>query len=107
MDYSDGGFLLLLFDLCRHCLVQDLAHRDAEVAFVVHAGAVLDQEYLWRFMLHPEGVGNLVGQAAIAQEVEIIEVYFGRQSSFLESLPGNSADGATGAVLENYLWNGI
>lgn len=78
---------------------------NTKVAFVENTLAVLDNQYLRRFVVDAKELGNPVRNVSVDDQVQEIEVYIGWLIRFLESLQRYRTDGAAGAVLENYLWS--
>jgi hypothetical protein len=85
------------------CCVDDVRHGDAHMAFVIDAFTVADQEDLGGFMVDLEEIGDLVGNRAVADQVEIVEIdRFGLFTSFQPAFD-YGAGGATGTVFKDQL----
>lgn len=68
---------------------------------MVHAGAVLNDEYLWGLMLHPESAGNVVGNVAVLKQIEQVSRYSGVVfPTRFEAAEDHRANGATRAVFK-------
>jgi hypothetical protein len=84
-------------------LVQDLIHADAQVALVIDAFSVTDDQDLRGFMAYEEVDLDLIGDGAIFQEVEIVEIQAGGWLGPFQSTLYQGAGGASGAVFEDHL----
>lgn len=73
------------------------------MAFIVDAPAVVNEQHLGRFMTDPEKVRHLVGDRAIVEEVQIIEIDAGGFFGPFQPALYEGAGGATRTVLEDQL----
>lgn len=68
---------------------------------VVNAGAALNHKYLWRLMRDAKQAGNVIGNVAVLQQVEVKDRYRGIVLPFcFEAAQGHGADGTAGTVFE-------
>lgn len=68
---------------------------------IVNAGAVLNDQHLWRLMLYAKPCGDVVGNVAMLQQVEVKDRDGGVVLPFgFEAAQGHGADGTAGAMLE-------
>ena len=56
-------------------LLKYLRHADAVVAFIIHAFAIFDEYYLWRFMINGKLFRYDVRNIAVCYQVEEVEIY--------------------------------
>jgi hypothetical protein len=75
------------------------------MAFIINAFPVANYQYLWRFMLYPEGLGYPIGDRPVIQEVQVIEfdVLVCSLGSSFQPAFYQGTGGTAGAVLEYHL----
>jgi len=81
--------------------VYNLIHRDSHMTFFIDAFAVADQQYLRGFVTDIKGVGDLVGDGPVVDEVEVVEVDGVGSLIPFQPVLDQGAGGATDTVFEN------
>jgi len=76
------------------------------MAFLVDAFAVADEQYLGGFMPDVEGVGDLVGNGSVVDQVEVVEVDGVGGLITFEPVLDQGTCGATDTVFEDDLGAG-
>lgn len=74
------------------------------MTFIVDAGSVLYNQYLWRFMTNMKIVGDPVGNISVIDNVEKIKINPFRRFISVEPVTCHTADSAAGAVFKYHLW---
>jgi hypothetical protein len=64
-------------------MIHDLAHGNAEVAFLEDALTVTDKEDLGRLVVHLEYLRYLVGKAPVGNKIEEVKIYICGLLAFL------------------------
>lgn len=92
--------------LGTHHFCHNIVHADTGMAFVIHAFAIFDQEYLWGFMVNSKRFSHLRRKLAMTDQVEKIEIHIWRGRGSFQPALGHATDGAAGAVFKDHLWGG-
>jgi len=82
-------------------LLRYILHADAIVAFIVSAFTILDDEYLRALMVYMKVGSYLVREAAVFDEVEVVERRAVGCLFAVQPALGHAADRAAGTVLED------
>ena len=88
------------------CGIDDVAHGDAKVAFVIDAFAIADEEDLWGFVLDEEGFGDPIGNGPVTDEIKIVEINGFRLFGPFQAAFYEGAGGTAGTVFEDELGTG-
>jgi hypothetical protein len=87
-------------------MVDYVAHRNTQMAFVIDALAIADQQYLGGLVVYLENIGYFIGYGPVANEIEVVEINgFWLFGSF-EAAFYQGAGGATRTVLKDQLGTG-
>jgi len=84
-------------------LVQDLVHADAQVALIIYAFSIADDQDLRGFMAYEEVYLDLIGDWPVFDQVKIIEIQGGGWLGPFQSALYEGAGRAPGAVFEDHL----
>ena len=84
-------------------MIQDPVHGDPCVALLINAFSIADQQYLGRFMVDPEGFGDLIGDGTVAEQVQEIEIDGCGELRSFEPVLHQLTGGATGTMFEDHL----
>ena len=84
-------------------MLYDIVHGDAGMAFIVYTLSVADKEYLGGFVFYKEIFHYLIGQGAVAQEVQVIEIDSVRLLDPFQPVLDHGAGGTAGAMFKNEL----
>ena len=73
------------------------------MAFVIDTLSVADDQHLGGFVLYPEAFCNFVGNGAIADQIQVVEINVLWLGGPFQAIFYQGAGGTAGAVLKYYL----
>ena len=85
------------------CLLQDIIHTDAQMALVIDAFSITNDQDLGRLMMDLEAFRYLIGNRAIRNEVEVVKIDVPWLRTSFQPAFDQGTGAAAGTVLEDHL----